>query len=92
MNSNEGQRICERRLENKVSERRRSMTEKKKEKGSPAGSCESCMNYEYDEEYECYTCEVDLDEDEIILFLQDNFKGCPYYRRGDEYAIVRKQM
>lgn len=67
------------------------MTGKKKQT-SAAGSCESCMNYEYDEEYECYTCEVDLDEDEMILFLQDKFKSCPYYRRGDEYAIVRKQM
>lgn len=68
------------------------MTGKKKQTAAAAGSCESCMNYEYDEEYECYTCEVNLDEDEMILFLQDKFKSCPYYRRGDEYAIVRKQM
>ena len=27
----------------------------------------------YDEEYECYTCEVDLDEDEMARFLQDQF-------------------
>ena len=43
-------------------------------------------------EYECYTCEVDLDEDEMARFLQDKFYDCPYYQLGDEYRIVRKQM
>lgn len=61
----------------------------KKEKQS---SCESCMNYEYDEWYECYTCSVSLDEDEMALFLADRFQSCPYYRFGDEYLVVRKQM
>ena len=28
-------------------------------------NCEYCVNYSYDEDYECYTCEVDLDEDEM---------------------------
>ncbi|MFR0944199.1 MAG: DUF6472 family protein [Clostridia bacterium] len=46
----------------------------------------------YDDEYECYTCEVDLDEDEMARFLQDKFYNCPYYQLGDEYRIVRKQM
>ena len=36
----------------------------KKKVKSPQGSCEQCNNYVYDEDYECYTCEVDLDEDE----------------------------
>ena len=49
-------------------------------------------NFVYDEEYECYTCEVDLDEDEMARFLQDKFYDCPYYQLGDEYRIVRKQM
>ena len=34
-------------------------------------SCDICMNYVYDEDYECYTCEVDLDEDEMAHFMQD---------------------
>lgn len=55
-------------------------------------SCDSCANYAYDEEYECYTCEVSLDEDEMAHFMADTFYNCPYYRFGDEYAIVRKQM
>ena len=28
-------------------------------------NCESCANYIYDEESDCYCCEVDLDEDEM---------------------------
>ena len=55
-------------------------------------SCDSCMNYEYDEEYECYTCLVDLDEDEMYRFIQNTVKSCPYYKGGDEYTIVRKQI
>ena len=56
------------------------------------GGCESCMYYEYDEEYECYTCEMDLDEDEMAHFMLDQKFDCPYYRFGDEYTIVRHQM
>ena len=54
--------------------------------------CEYCANYEYDEEWECYTCVRDLDEDEMAQFLQGNFSGCPYFQMGDEYRVVRKQM
>ncbi|MCI6629984.1 MAG: DUF6472 family protein [Lachnospiraceae bacterium] len=56
------------------------------------GSCESCMYYEYDEEYEYYVCQMDLDEDEMAHFMLDREFNCPYYRFGDEYTIVRKQM
>lgn len=55
-------------------------------------SCESCMYYEYDEEYECFVCQMDLDEDEMARFMTDTYYDCPYYRFGDEYSIVRKQM
>lgn len=54
-------------------------------------NCEDCINYYYDGEYECYTCAMDLDEDEMGRFLCGSFKDCPYYRRGDDYTIVRKQ-
>ena len=47
-------------------------------------SCDSCANYVYDEDYECYTCDVNLDEDEMAHFLADTFYQCPYYRLGDE--------
>lgn len=55
-------------------------------------SCESCLHYEYDEEYECCLCQIDLDEDEMAHFLTERHFSCPYYRFGDEYTIVRKQM
>lgn len=55
-------------------------------------NCESCMNYEYDEDYDCYICTKDLDEDEMIRFIRGEFKDCPFYRFGDEYQIVKKQI
>lgn len=61
-------------------------------KKTPQSSCDSCLYYEYDEEYECYVCQMDLDEDEMAHFLLDRRFACPYYRLGDEYMIVRKQM
>lgn len=53
--------------------------------------CELCMNFEYDEEYEEYVCGVDVDEDDWNRLVESNYKGCPYFRMGDEYTIVRKQ-
>ena len=32
-------------------------------------NCETCMNYEYDEEYEYYVCTKNLDEDEMYHFV-----------------------
>lgn len=55
-------------------------------------NCEYCSNYIYDEEYEEYVCDVDLDEDEMARYMQGHFKSCPYYQNQDEYKIVRKQM
>ena len=55
-------------------------------------TCDTCLYYEYDEDYECYTCEMDLDEDEMARFLSDTYRDCPYYQPGDEYLIVRHQM
>lgn len=53
--------------------------------------CESCVNYVFDEDCECYCCMVDLDEDEAYRSMSDSEYGCPYYRLDDEYAVVRKQ-
>lgn len=55
-------------------------------------NCETCIQYVYDEYYECYTCEADLDEDDMSHFLTDNVRYCPFYQLDDEYKIVRKQM
>ncbi len=55
-------------------------------------NCESCMYFEYDEEYEEYVCGVDLDEDDMARFYQSKVKTCPFFRDGDEYRVVRKQI
>ncbi len=54
--------------------------------------CDSCSNYQYDEDYGYYVCMVDLDEDEMSRFLQGGSFACAFYQRDDEYEIVRKQM
>lgn len=59
--------------------------------GASGSCCENCANYGYDDEYGCYVCDVDLDEDEMQRFLSYSDFNCPYYRNGDEYAVVRKQ-
>ena len=45
----------------------------------------------WDEEYEDYSCEVNLDEDEMARFLSSRTKDCPYWKPGDEYITARKQ-
>ena len=54
--------------------------------------CDYCANYDYDDEDECYYCDVNLDEDEMYRFMSGNYKECPYFRSGDEYKVVRHQM
>ena len=56
-----------------------------------ASECENCAYYDYDEEYECYVCRVNLDEDELYRFMQGVSFECPYYDPYDEYKVVRKQ-
>lgn len=49
------------------------------------------MNYAYDEEYDSYECVIDMDEDELYSVISNKRRGCPYFRMGDDYTIVRKQ-
>ena len=53
--------------------------------------CESCVFYLYDEEYDDYVCDMDLDEDEMARYLSHTTLSCPYFEPGDEYKIVQKQ-
>ena len=55
-------------------------------------ACDDCLYYEYNEEYEEYYCSMELDEDEMYRFFQTSFSQCPYYKLGDEYTIVKKQI
>ena len=54
-------------------------------------NCDDCVNYVFDEDSECYTCLVNLDEDEMYRFMSGTNYNCPYYSSDDEYAIARKQ-
>lgn len=54
--------------------------------------CETCANYCYDEEYEEYLCDVNMDEDEYVRIMTNRREVCPFYRNGEEYRVVRKQM
>lgn len=53
--------------------------------------CESCLFCVYDESYDDYICDVDMDEDEFVRFLSHHSESCPYWRPGDEYITARKQ-
>ncbi len=58
----------------------------------PAQSCDSCEFYDYDEYTDSYTCQMHLDEDEMLQFLSGTYNHCPYYRYYDEYKSVHKQI
>lgn len=54
-------------------------------------NCEECVHYDYDEEDDCWFCNVDLDEDEMERFLRRATQECPYYLPGNDYASARRQ-
>ena len=47
-------------------------------------SCEDCVFYDYDEDWDTYSCQMNLDEDEMVRFLTQKHQSCPYYRYYDE--------
>ena len=53
--------------------------------------CDNCAYYDYDDEYEEYTCLANLDEDELYKFMSGGNFECPYYNPYDEYKVVEKQ-
>lgn len=53
--------------------------------------CEFCANYVFDDEYQSYYCQVNLDEDEMARFMQQSVRDCHYFQLYDEYKIVQKQ-
>lgn len=53
--------------------------------------CETCWYYDYDEEYDEYFCKMDLDEDEVYRLYTNPKAHCPYYRKGDDYTLARRQ-
>ncbi len=55
-------------------------------------ACDECAYFEYDEEDEEYYCSMDMDEDDYVRIVSQGSKECPFFRNGDEYAVVRHQM
>lgn len=53
--------------------------------------CDNCAYNDYDEEYDTYTCLVNLDEDEFYRFMEGGQTQCPYYNPYNEYKVVEKQ-
>lgn len=53
--------------------------------------CEDCVCYDYDEEWEAFTCTMDLDEDEMERFLKGMNTSCPFYRPGGDYKTASRQ-
>ncbi len=64
----------------------------KKEKKTVYGTCETCTYLSYDEEYEEYVCDVNMDEDEYCRMLSSKDYQCKFWRDGNEYKVVAKQM
>ncbi len=57
-----------------------------------SSNCDTCAYNVYDEEDACYYCEANMDEDDIVRMVEGHYRDCPYYRNGDEYAVVKKQI
>lgn len=64
------------------------MADKQKNKTT---NCEDCMFFDYDEMLDEDICTLDLDEDEMIRFMEHPYSSCPYYKFYDEYKTVQKQ-
>ena len=65
---------------------------KKEKKKDGYASCDTCAYLIYDEYYEEYVCDVNMDEDEYGRLASDSHYICPYYKNGDEYRVVRHQI
>ena len=50
-------------------------------------ACDTCAYYSYDEDYECYICDMDLDEDEIADYITDHIEGNSLIAAGDEDLV-----
>ena len=57
-----------------------------------SSNCDTCAYNVYDEDDACYYCEANMDEDEAVRMMESQYRSCPFYRNGDEYEVVRKQI
>ena len=57
-----------------------------------SSNCDTCAYNVYDEDDASYYCEANMDEDDAVRMMERQHRACPFYRNGDEYAVVRKQI
>lgn len=55
-------------------------------------NCENCLNFIFDESFNTYYCDINLDEDEMYRFMSNSFSNCPYFQFNNEYKTVNKQI
>jgi hypothetical protein len=53
--------------------------------------CESCAYYVFDEDFDEYVCEADMDEDDYGRLVEDHFRDCPYYYNGDDMIEILEE-
>lgn len=53
--------------------------------------CEMCLNFDYDPELDEDYCTMHMDQDDLEKLRANPRSGCPYFRLGDDYTIMRKQ-
>ena len=53
--------------------------------------CETCWHYDYDEEFDEYYCRMELDQDEYERVFSRAGGRCPFYPKGDDYYLPRRQ-
>jgi len=56
-----------------------------------ANECDCCLYLAEDQEMGEFYCSMNFDQDELEKWITDRHASCPYFRRGDDYSIVRKQ-
>jgi hypothetical protein len=54
--------------------------------------CDYCLYLAYDEDTDEYYCQLNLDQDEVAKLTFSTYSNCQYFRMGDDYTIVRKQI
>ena len=57
-----------------------------------SAGCEYCSNYVYDEDYEYYVCDINLDEDEMARFMSYSDWDCPYLCDRQETKLKHRLL
>lgn len=53
--------------------------------------CEHCLYQAEDIETGDPYCSMHMDQDDRERLMYDRHSGCPYFRLGDDYTVVKKQ-